>query len=128
MTIHKLDAVNVEIPWTLNPPKEKVYYRGFYQSAFNLKETHKLIKTIPPKAKVSASDHLLSHLAQRQSIYLFPDVKDAEYIIFSVYDNYFMLSHMENEKRRNEYLFSPDWEIVAKEFPVFLLKKKGTDV
>jgi uncharacterized membrane protein len=127
MTIYKLNAANVEIPWTLNPSKEKVYYKGFYQSAFNLKETHKLIKTIPPKAKVSASDHLLSHLAQRQSIYLFPDVKDAEYIFFSVYDNYFMLSHMENEKRRNEYLFSPEWEIIAKEFPVFLLKKKGTD-
>jgi uncharacterized membrane protein len=127
MTIYKLNPVNVEIPWTLNPAKEKVYYKGFYRSSFNLKETHKLIKTIPPTAKVSASDHLLSHLAQRKSIYLFPEVKDAEYIIFSVYDNYFMLSHMENENRRNEYLYNPEWEIIAKKFPVFLLKKKGTE-
>jgi hypothetical protein len=123
MTIHKLDAVNVKIPWTMNPSKEKVYYKGFYSSPYKLKETHKLLKSIPGDARVSASDHLAPHLSQRESIYLFPDVKDAEYIVFSVYDNYFLLSHMENEKLRNEYLNSAAWKVIAKEFPVFLLKK-----
>jgi hypothetical protein len=31
---------------------------------------------------------------------------------------------MENERKRNEYLNSDEWDIIAKEFPVFLLKKK----
>ena len=124
MTIHKLDRVNVVIPWTLNPSKEKIYYKGFFQSQMDIKKVNQILKLIPPNAKVSASDHLFSHLAQRQSIYLFPTVKDAEYIIFSVFDNYFMLSHEENEKSRNQYLFDPDWEIVAQEYPVFLLQSK----
>ena len=100
------------------------YYKGFFQSQMDIKKVNQILKLIPPNAKVSASDHLFSHLAQRQSIYLFPTVKDAEYIIFSVFDNYFMLSHEENEKSRNQYLFDPDWEIVAQEYPVFLLQSK----
>jgi hypothetical protein len=124
MTIHKLDRVNVVIPWTLNPSKEKIYYKGFFQSQMDIKKVNKIIKQIPKNARVSASDHLLSHLAQRQSIYLFPTVKDAEYIIFSVFDDYFMVSHEENEKSRNQYLSDPNWEIVAQEYPVFLLQSK----
>jgi len=124
MTLYKLESKNVEIPWTMNPAKEKFYTKEFYQSPLKVRKTHKILNSIPQDAIVSASDHLLPHLAQRQFIYLFPDVKDAEYIVFSVFDNYFMYSHMKNEKQRNKYLSSPDWEIIAKEFPVFLLKKK----
>lgn len=124
MTIYKLDRVNVVIPWTLNPSKEKIYYKGFFQSQMDIKKVNKIIKQIPKNARVSASDHLFSHLAQRQSIYLFPTVKDAEYIIFSVFDDYFMVSHEENEKSRNQYLSDPNWEIVAQEYPVFLLHSK----
>lgn len=124
MTIYKLNPNNVEIPWTLNPTKEKIYKKEFFQSPFNARKVNQIIKKIPEDAKVSASDHLFSHLAQRQSIYLFPTVNDADYIIFSVFDNYFMISHEENEKSRNQYLFDPDWEIVAQEYPVFLLQSK----
>lgn len=124
MTIYKLNPNNVEIPWTLNPTKEKIYKKEFFQSQMNIKRVNQILKLIPRDAKVSASDHLFSHLAQRQSIYLFPTIKDAEYIIFSVFDNYFMISHEENEKSRNQYLFDPDWEIIAQEYPVFLLQSK----
>lgn len=124
MTIYKLNPNNVEIAWTLNPTKEKIYKKEFFQSQMNIKKVNQIIKLIPRDAKVSASDHLFSHLAQRQSIYLFPTVKDAEYIIFSVFDNYFMISHEENEKSRNQYLFDPNWEIIAQEYPVFLLQSK----
>ncbi len=126
VTIYKLDRTNVEIPWTLNPSKEKFYYHGFYETDYQLAATHKLLKQIPKDAIISASDHVLPHLAQRQFIYLFPEVNDAEYIIFSVFDNYFMQSHMQNEKVRNLYMSDPEWEIMKDVFPVFLLKKKAS--
>ncbi len=126
MTIHKLDASNCRIPWTMTPAKEKFYDKRFYKPPFNVRKVNAILANIPSDAKVSASDHILAHLAQRQSIYLFPTVKDAEYIVFSVYDDYFMISHDENEAARNKYLSDPNWEIQAKEFPVFLLKLKGT--
>ncbi|MCE4563600.1 DUF2079 domain-containing protein [Maribellus sp. CM-23] len=123
MTIHKMDRSNVKVPDAFIPAKEKFYGKSFYHSPYQLLTTHKLINEIPLEAKVSASDHLLAHLAQRQYIYLFPEVNDAEYIVFSVFDNYFLMSHMENETRRNKYFNSPEWKVINEAFPVFLLKR-----
>jgi len=124
VTIYKMDAVHRVVPNSFRPEKEKVYDKRFYQSDYNLRKTHKLLRKIPKDVKVSASEDFFPHLAQRFNIYFFPEVKDAEYIIFSVFDDYFRMSHMENEKIRNEYLNSPDWVVIAEEFPVFLLQKK----
>lgn len=124
MTIYKLDSRNIEIPWTINESKEVIYNKKFFTAPFDIRKVNKIISQIPDDAKVSASDHLFSHLSQRKSIYIFPTVKDAEYIIFSVFDDYFMISHEENEKSRNQYLFDSNWEIIAQEYPVFLLQSK----
>jgi len=35
-----------------------------------------------------------------------------------------MLSHYANESSRNKYFTDPQWELEAKEFPIFLFKKK----
>ena len=123
-TIYKLDCNHCKIPWTLNPAKEKIYDSRFWTSDYNIRKVNETLHLIPPKAKVSASDHLFSHLTQRQSIYLFPTVNDAEYVVFSVFDDYFMMSHYANETSRNKYFDDPEWELLAKEFPVFLFKKK----
>ncbi len=125
MTIHKLDRVNNKAPWLLNTSKAKVYGKSFYKIPFNIKKVNSLLKLIPPDAKVSASNMLLPHLAQREKIYFFPKVKDAEYIVFSVHDNHYMFSHMYNERERDKYFSDPKWEIVAREFPVFLFKLKS---
>lgn len=124
MTIYKLDINNCRIPWTMTPSKEKFYDKSFYKPPFNVKKVNKLLSQIPSKARVSASDQLFSHLSQRQSIYLFPTVNDAEYVVFSVYNDYFMISHNENEIKRNQYFSDPDWQIIAHEFPVFLFRLK----
>lgn len=121
-TIYKLNENHCRVPWAMAPSKEKFYDKRFYETPYHLRKVHQLLSLIPSDAKVSASDHLFPHLAQRKSIYIFPTVKDAGYIVFSVYDDYFMISHNENEISRNKYLESPEWKIIAQEFPVFLLK------
>jgi uncharacterized membrane protein len=126
MTIHKLDAHNCRIPWTRVPAKEKFYDKRFYLPPFNIKNVNKLLANIPPDAKVSASNMLLPHISQRRYIYYFPTVKDAEYIVISVFDNYYLISQCENEKSRFNYLSNPKWEIVSVEYPVFLLKYNET--
>jgi hypothetical protein len=126
MTIFKLEKENNKAPELLNTAKVKFYSKQFFEPPFNVKEVNKLLKKIPAKAKVSASSMLLPHLAQRQNIYYFPNVKDAEYIVFSVFDNHYLFSHTFNEDSRNKYLLDPNWKIVGKEFPVFLLKQKNT--
>ncbi|QGY43249.1 DUF2079 domain-containing protein [Maribellus comscasis] len=126
VTTHKLERSNNRIPYTLNPSKVKIYDKHFFEAPFNVKKVNRLLKQIPSQASVSASNTILPHLAQRQKIYFFPVIKDAGYIVFSVYDNNYLHSQMGNEKIRNNYLSSPDWKIAAKEFPVFLLKRDTT--
>lgn len=126
ITIHKLNRVNNKVPWTLIPSKVKIYDKNFFKAPFNIKKVNRLLKSIPPDEKVSASNVIAPHLAQRQFIYFFPAVQDAEYLVFSIFDDYYLMSAEENEKYRKQYLNSPDWEIIAKEYPVFLLKKRTT--
>jgi uncharacterized membrane protein len=124
MTIHKMDSVNHEVPWTFYKAKIKFYDKSFYEAPFNIKKTNKLLKLIPENAKVSSSNVFTPHLAQRQFIYFFPTVNDADYIVFSLFDNNYLMSETENDKHRNNHLNSPEWEIIGKEYPVFLLKRK----
>lgn len=126
MTGYKLDKSNRLIHYLVRSDKEKFYCKEFYHTNYNLSDTRKLLKLIPSQAKISASEYLLPHLAQRQFAYFFPAVHDAEYVIFSVFADHYNHSYMENERERNKYFTNPDWEIIGKEFPVFLFKKKDT--
>ena len=128
MTIHKMDSGNQQVPWTFYKAKIKFYDKSFYVAPFNVKKVNKLLKQIPEDAKVSASNVITPHLAQRPFIYFFPTVNDAEYIVFSMLDNNYLMSAEENDKHRNNYLNNPEWKIIGKEYPVFLLKKtSGSD-
>lgn len=124
MTIHKMDASNHQVPWTFYKAKIKFYDESFYEAPFDIRKVNRLLKQIPSDARVSASNVIAPHLAQRQFIYFFPTVSDAEYIVFSMSDNNYLISPDENQKHRNMYLNSSEWMIVGKEYPVFLLKKK----
>ena len=124
MTIHKMDSSNQQVPWTFYKAKIKFYDKSFYEAPFDVKKVNKLLKQIPEDAKVSASNLITPHLAQRQFIYFFPTVKDADYIVFSLFDNNYLMSAEENDKHRNNYLNNPEWQIIGKEYPIFLLKKK----
>ncbi|MBK6284000.1 MAG: DUF2079 domain-containing protein [Draconibacterium sp.] len=124
MTVHKMDSSNHEIPWTFYKSKIKFYDKSFYETTFDIRKVNHLLELIPKYAKVSSSNAFTPHLAQRQFIYFFPTVNDADYIIFSLLDNNYLMSETENDKHRNIYLNSPDWEIIGKEYPVILLKKK----
>jgi hypothetical protein len=124
MTIHKMDSSNHEVPWTFYKAKIKFFDKSFYEAPFDVKKVNRLLKKIPANAKVSASNLITPHIAQRRFIYFFPTVSDAEYIIFSMLDNNYLMSVEENDKHRNNYLNSQEWQVIGKEYPVFLLKKK----
>lgn len=130
VTIHELDQTNNKTPWAFEPSKTIFYDSRFITPPFNVEKVNQLLKKIPPTAKLSASNNLLPHLSQRKYIYFFPDVKDAEYIVFSIYDDHYMYSHEVNELNRNNYLSDPNWKVIASEHPVYLLKlsNSGNDL
>jgi uncharacterized membrane protein len=56
------------------------WQRGHYTSGVDLKELYSIIKSIPGKVTLSASSPLVPHLCNREKIYHFPVVKNAEFI------------------------------------------------
>ncbi len=123
MTLYKLERQNNKVPWLFDSAKVKIYDKEFFKASFDVKEVNKLLKLIPENASLSASNKLLPHLAQRERIYFFPKVEDAEYLVLSVYDNHYLYSHAQNDQFRQKYFSSNEWELIAHEFPVFLFKK-----
>lgn len=126
-TFYKLNPENCKVSWLMNPAKERFYDKVFFTPPFDVGRVNQLLRQIPEDAKVSASDHLLPHLAQRKIIRLFPSIEDVDYIVFSVFDDYFMISHEENERNRNRYFSDSNWVLIDEEFPVFLFKAKKTN-
>jgi len=61
--------------------RTRFYQKKHYQSDLNVKSVREGLKIIPPEARISVHSRLASHLAFREKIYLFPNVKDAEYIV-----------------------------------------------
>ncbi len=60
---------------------------GNYQR-FDVTERHRraaeLIAQIPPDAKLSAQDRLNPHVAQRETVYIFPRIDDADFVFVDV--------------------------------------------
>lgn len=122
-TIYKLNPQNCKMPGAFLPSKEKIYDKHFWTPGFNVGKVNDLLKLIPEKANVSVSDRIFSHLVQRQHISVFPTINDADYIVFSVFDDYFMFSRDRNETERIKIFNSPEWKLIGKEFPFFLFQK-----
>jgi len=95
-----------------NTDKSRIrfYKLSHYQRDYNVKEVHQQLKKIPETAKVSAQSPFLPHLSLRESIYQFPIIKDADYIIYSRNEGSYPLSKNDFDSKLNELEQSGDWE------------------
>ena len=98
---------------------------GHYSSGFDIKAVYSTIKLIPGKITLSASSPLVPHLCNRENIYQFPVVKDAEYIAIlkgsgGVYPSGVELLNDEIELLRNDSQYC----IVKENEDIILIKRK----
>lgn len=66
--------------WHPTRPNTGFYQPKHYQSGLNADAIYEALKLIPPHAAVSASNVIVPHIADRDKIYLYPVVNDAEYL------------------------------------------------
>lgn len=82
-----------------------------------------LMAQIPPEAGVSASSSLNPHVSQRRRLYLFPEIKDADYIFLDVTANPYPIDAAETEWRIRELLLGGQWGVVAAQDGYLLLRR-----
>ncbi|MCF8277764.1 MAG: DUF2079 domain-containing protein [Flavobacteriales bacterium] len=66
--------------WHPTRPNTGFYQSAHYQSGLNSEAIYNALELIPADAVVSASNVIVPHVADREKIYLFPVVKDADYL------------------------------------------------
>lgn len=107
-----------------NKSKVRLYKASHYSREYNVKEAHKVLSSLPADAVISAQSPFLPHLALRDNIYQFPIIKDAEYVLFSSYEEPYPLTHDGFEIRTRELAGSTDWEVYYKSDFLTVLKRK----
>lgn len=122
-----ISSAKVNAPSTLNA---MLFSKEHYQSPHNISETYRALDLIPENAILSASSLLAPHLSFRDNIYLFPNVKDAEYIALFTDNTYFTPSDNESNDVNftaeiQKYLNSPDYETIYNNDDLIIIKRKN---
>lgn len=82
----------------------------------------RIIARIPPDAAVSAQWRLNPHVSQRERIYQFPDVRDADYVLIDVTIP-LLLQHPNDLYRTVQEMLAGEWGIEAAEDGWLLLRR-----
>jgi uncharacterized membrane protein len=102
------------------------WQREHYNSGADLKDIYGIIKLIPDKVTLSASSPLVPHLCNRDKIYLFPVVGNAEYV--AVLKGPGGIYPLGTEKLKEEiYSFKKDtaFSIIRENEDMILFKRKN---
>lgn len=103
----------------------RVYQKQHYTREFPINEAYDLIRKLPPEAVVSAQTCFVPHLALRPSVYQFPIVKDASYILLSPKAVTYPLSEEQFEAKVDQLTGSSEWNTVVRDENFILLKRNA---
>jgi uncharacterized membrane protein len=100
----------------------------FYQSAhyvrnYDVNTVLRQLAAIPPDAIVSAQSPFLPHLSLRETIYQFPMVKDAEYIVLSRLEGSYPLNEEQFRDALESITLSKSWRIFSASSGCWVFKK-----
>lgn len=100
------------------------WQRDHYLSGLDLNEVYSTIRLIPEKVAVSASSPLIPHLCNREKIYQFPVVRDAEYIaVFKGSRGIYPLGAEGLKEKIELYKNSSGYRIVSENKDIILFRK-----
>jgi uncharacterized membrane protein len=85
--------------------------------------THELLHSIPTTAAVSAQTTLAPHLSQRQEVYLFPTLRDAEYVLLDRRATQYPVEPAEYHAAVEHLLADPCFEVLVQEDDLLLLRR-----
>jgi uncharacterized membrane protein len=127
ITINKLKGHdNRSVFWS--DYKHAFYKKDFYKPRFNVNKVYQHFKEIPPNASISATGTLVPHLAWRPTIYPFPKVADANYIMVLTDGDTYPLNQSQFDSTLYFYLNNDNWRIMVDDFPLMIIKKEKNEV
>lgn len=109
----------------INKGNIRFYQKEHYVRNYDLSLFKKDLSLIPNNAKLSTQSSIIPNFSYRDKVYLFPNVKDADYIVYSKYEDAFPLEHAQLKEELKTYKESSNWNIVIEKDYCLILKKKN---
>lgn len=81
------------------------------------------LKDIPPSAAVSAQSPIVPHLANRERIYMYPEIYDAEYLVLATSLSSYPLTREELQEKIKLLKKSSFWKIVVSKKNLIIFKR-----
>lgn len=97
---------------------------SLYSADYPVQVLNKALKQIPDTAAVSASGRVLPHLAFREKIYHFPQIKDAEYVVICKLGSLFPVSLVEFNQTCDSLKTDANWQVLFDQNDCLLIKRK----
>lgn len=104
-------------------------FSGYYQPDINFKKVvkseviNKVRNLIPGDASLSAENNIGPHFIKRETIYMFPKIEDAEYVLTDE-SNFRFNSEEKRDKVYSELKRGNDFELIFSEKTIELYKRK----
>lgn len=102
-------------------------FRGWEEITDHHRRAASIITQIPPTAKLSAQDRLNPHVSQRETLYIFDRLEDADHILLDITEDSWPLHPVELRHRVDDFLRG-EFGIVAAEDGYLLLAKNRPDL
>jgi len=126
LTINIIKIEYNELGW-LSKKEVRFYSKEHYITPYDVKVINTALKKIPKKAKVSAENNLVPHLAMRKNIYEYPKLFDAEYIVLCPGDGIsYPISQKRYKLNLQKLIKSYRWKNLIINKSVVLFKKDTT--
>lgn len=123
ITVRSMDNTVI---WS-DKTRVRFYQKKHYTKNYDVAKVHDALNTIPKNAIVSAQSPYVPHLALRNTIYEFPKLNNAEYIIFNLTEEASSLPRNEFLDITSLILMDPNWEKVIKIDQFYILKRTKTE-
>lgn len=120
MTIRSFDQSSTYF----NRDLHRIYQARHYKKEYDVKEAYRALSLIPQESKVSAQSPFVPHLAFRDYIYQFPEVRDAEYIVFSFKEGPYPATQQYFDSQTDSLKNSEEWEKIYDQNEMIILKRK----
>jgi uncharacterized membrane protein len=115
--------------WHPTRPNTGFYQAAHYCSGLNSDAIYKALELVPDHAAVSASNVIAPHLAGREKIYLYPVVKDADYLVILTHGrDLYPVDSLDFPVRMAELRSDTMNEVVYDENDLLIIKRKVISV
>jgi uncharacterized membrane protein len=114
---------------SMSVPIKLLAQRDYFAIAVYMKNNEALLGLIPPTASVTTQNSLAAHLSRRDKLFLLPQIKDADYIMFDLHPaqsayNFFGKTSEEMHDLMNQLITSNQYLLLSQQGDSFLLKRK----